>query len=122
MALVNKLRNVIPLSFLVLLMGLTPSERGESNEYDNDSVFVDYHILHRCNSWIFFNEIIIFNTSLHQKAGESLLEITVQCPHCNGLNEVSAEAGEPGDCEYADFKCNECEEDFYIVVNFAVRK
>lgn len=60
LALVNKLRSVIPLSFLVLLMGLTPSERGESNEYDNDSVFVDYHILHRRNSWFFFNEITIF--------------------------------------------------------------
>lgn len=51
-----------------------------------------------------------------------MLEVTVNCPHCNGLNEVSGEVGEPGDYEHIDFYCNECEAAIYIVVNFQVRK
>lgn len=51
-----------------------------------------------------------------------MLEITVPRPHCKGLNEVSAEVGEPSDYEYTDFTCNECEEDFSVEVNYNVRK
>lgn len=51
-----------------------------------------------------------------------MLDITVDCPHCSKPNEVNADAGSSGDYEYTDFNCNECEEDFYIVVNYEIRK
>lgn len=51
-----------------------------------------------------------------------MLDITVSCPHCSGMNEVNADAGQNGDYEYTDFTCNECEEEYYIVVNYNVRK